>query len=82
MKGAVEHRFRAAPGVKPCRAFPPCGSAKQANLLCTRSLRRLTIEVWHQTSGCNGTNKLRDALLVPAGIDMKACHRKCVTLFR
>ena len=44
--------------------------------------RVLTIEVWHQTSGCKGTNNLRDVLLVPAGIDMKACHRKCVTLLR
>ena len=82
MKGAVEHRRRTAPGVKPLRAFPPCGSAKQVNLLCTRSLRRLTIEVWHQTSRCKGTNNLRDVLLVPAGIDMEACHRKCVTLLR
>ena len=60
MKGAALHCCRTAPGVKPCRAFPPCGSAKQANLLCTRSLRRLTIEVWHQTSGCKGSNFLRE----------------------
>ena len=44
--------------------------------------RVLTIEVWHQTSGSKGTNNLRDVLLVPAGIDMEACHRKCVTLLR
>ena len=79
MKGAALHCCRTAPGVKPFRAFPPCGSAKQVNLLCTRSLRRLTIEVWHQTSGCNSANNLRDDQLVLAGIDMEACHRKCVT---
>ena len=55
--------------------------SKGAALHCCRTHRVLTIEVWHQTSGCDGTNKLRDALLVPAGIEMKACHRKCVTLF-
>ena len=44
--------------------------------------RVLTIEVWHQTSGRKGTNNLRDDQLVPAGIDMEACHRKCVTLLR
>ena len=43
---------------------------------------RLTIEVWHQTSGRKGTNNLRDDQLVPAGIDMEACHRKCVTMLR
>ena len=43
--------------------------------------RVLTIEVWHQTSGRKGTNNLREYQLVPAGIDMEACHRKCVTLY-
>ena len=32
--------------------------------------------------GSKGTNNLRDDQLVPAGIDMEACHRKCVTLLR
>ena len=36
--------------------------------------RMLTIEVWHQTSGGKGANNLRDDQLVPAGIDMEACH--------
>ena len=44
--------------------------------------RVLTIEVWHQTSGNKGANNLRDVQLVPAGIDMEACHRKCVSLLR
>ena len=59
-KGAAEHCCRTAPGVKSCRAFPPCGSAEQVHLLCSRSLRRLTIEVWHQTSGRKGSNFLRE----------------------
>ena len=39
-------------------------------------------EVWHQTSGRKGTNNLRDDQLVPAGIDMKTCCRKRVSLLR
>ena len=47
--------------------------------MAARAHRVLTIEVWHQTSGRKGTNNLRDDQLVPAVIDMQACHRKCVT---
>ena len=63
--------------LSPFGLFLLAARQSKSDLLCTRSLRRLTIEVWHQTSGCIGTNNLRDVLLVPAGIDIiKSAFRK------
>ena len=64
------------------KSFGGTKKVKVRPRMAARAHRVLTIEVWHQTSGRKGTNNLRDDQLVPAGIDMQACHRKCVTLLR
>ena len=62
-KGAAEHCCRTAPGVNNPKKVRPSIAAGPH--------RVLTIEVWHQTSGCKGTNFLREEEigfhLAPAG---------------